>query len=42
MYRGKSKDFSIVGNCGGFLIKFWFLGFFFEHGICDRILIFSK
>ncbi len=25
MYGGKFKDFHIVGNCGGFLINFWFL-----------------
>jgi hypothetical protein len=25
----KFKDFHIVGNCGGFLVKFWFLGIFF-------------
>jgi hypothetical protein len=42
MYGGKFKDFHIVGNCGGFLIKFWFLGFIFlNREFCDKILIFS-
>jgi hypothetical protein len=30
MMNGENfNDFHIAGNCGGFLIKFWFLGFIF-------------